>query len=106
MAKSKAASVAKQKVVIPLDQALPEIEGRKSWELPNSHLTKDGKVSYKLENKRRPSKTLLANNIRKQVDAWRLSGYKTPLGISSTSETLLKNKKDSNPLKKHGNIPL
>ena len=90
MAKRKAAAVAKQKVVIPLDQALPEIEGRKSWELPNSHLTKDGKGSYKLENKRRPSKTLLANNIRKQVDAWRLSDYKTPLGISTTSETLLK----------------
>ncbi len=89
MAKRKAASVAKHKVVIPLDQALPEIEGRKSWELPSSHLTKDGKGGYKLQPSRRPSKTLLANNIRKQVDAWRLSGYKTPLGISTTSKTLL-----------------
>ncbi|MBK8698979.1 MAG: DEAD/DEAH box helicase family protein [Saprospiraceae bacterium] len=90
MGKSKKAStVGEQKVVIPLEQAIPEIEGRKSWESPESHLEKDGKGGYKLVNTRRPSKTLLANNIRKEVDAWRKSEYKIPKGISQTSRTLL-----------------
>ena len=90
MAKSKKASTIKeQKVVIPLEQAIPEIEGRKAWEIPESHLEKDGKGGYKIVNTRRPSKTLLANNIRKEVDAWRKADYKTPKGISQTSLTLL-----------------
>jgi type III restriction enzyme len=78
-----------QKVVIPLEQTIPEIDGRNAWEIPTSHLEKDGKGSYKLVNSRRPSKTLLANNIRKEVDAWRMADYKTPKGISQTSLTLL-----------------
>ncbi|HRI45653.1 MAG TPA: DEAD/DEAH box helicase family protein [Ignavibacteriaceae bacterium] len=90
MAKRKRAStINEQKVVIPLEQAIPEIEGRKAWEIPVSHLEKDGKGGYKVVNTRRPSKTLLANNIRKEVDAWREAGYKTPQGISQTSLTLL-----------------
>ncbi|MBK7184078.1 MAG: DEAD/DEAH box helicase family protein [Bacteroidetes bacterium] len=90
MAKSKKASTIKeQKVVIPLEQAIPEIEGRKAWEIPESHLEKDGKGGYKIVNTRRPSKTLLANNIRKEVDAWRKADYNTPKGISQTSLTLL-----------------
>jgi type III restriction enzyme len=89
MAKKKAATVDEQKVVIPLDQAIPEIEGRKAWEIPELHLEKDGKGSYKLVTGRRPSKTLLVNNIRKEVDAWREAEYKTPKGISQTSLTLL-----------------
>ena len=89
MAKKKTAKASQQKVVIPLEQAIPEIEGRKAWEIPTSHLEKDGKGSYKLVEKRRPSKTLLANNIRKEVDAWRNTGYQQPKGISSTSLTLL-----------------
>jgi type III restriction enzyme len=78
-----------QKVVIPLEQAIPEIEGRKAWEIPESYLEKDGKGGYKIVNTRRPSKTLLANNIRNEVDAWRKAEYKTPQGISQTSLTLL-----------------
>ena len=90
MAKSKKAStINEQKVVIPLEQAIPEIEGRKAWEIPELHLEKDGKGGYKVVNTRRPSKTLLANNIRKEVDAWRNADYKTPKGISQTSLTLL-----------------
>lgn len=90
MAKSKKASTIKeQKVVIPLEQSIPEIEGRKAWEIPESHLEKDGRGGYKVLNTRRPSKTLLANNIRKEVDAWRKADYKTPKGISQTSLTLL-----------------
>jgi len=89
MAKKKAKPIDKQKVVIPLEHAIPEIEGRKAWEIPESYLEKDGKGGYKLVNNRRPSKTLLANNIRKEVDAWRKADYKTPKGISQTSLTLL-----------------
>ena len=89
MAKKKAKTIDGQKVVIPLDQVIPEIEGRKAWEIPESYLEKDGKGGYKVVNSRRQSKTLLANNIRKEVDAWRKSGYKTPKGISNTSLTLL-----------------
>lgn len=78
-----------QKVVIPLDQAIPEIEGRKAWEIPELYLEKDGKGGYKIINVRRASKTLLVNNIRKEVDVWRNADYKTPKGISQTSLTLL-----------------
>jgi type III restriction enzyme len=78
-----------QQTVIPLEQAIPEIEGRKAWEIPTSHLEKDGKGGYKLIESRRPSKTLLANNIRKEVDAWRASGYQYPAGASQTSLLLL-----------------
>jgi type III restriction enzyme len=89
MAKKKAKTVNEQRVVIPLEQAIPEIEGRKPWIIPNEHLEKDGKGGYKIINTRRPSKTLLANNIRSEVDAWRKADYKTPKGISQTSFTLL-----------------
>jgi len=90
MAKRKAPRIAKQKVVIPLEHSIPEIQGRKAWDIPTSHLNANGKGGYKIVNTRRPSKTLLVNNIRKQVDAWRKSDYKYPTGISRTSETLLK----------------
>lgn len=86
---AKKAKTKEQKVVIPLEQAIPEIEGRKAWEIPDSHLEKDGKGGYKEVKVRRPSKTLLANNIREEVDNWRASDYKTPRGISQTSLTLL-----------------
>lgn len=89
MTKKISNSKKEQKVVIPLEQAIPEIEGRKAWEIPVSHLEKDGKGGYTVVNSRRPSKTLLANNIRKEVDAWRTANYKTPKGISQTSLTLL-----------------
>jgi type III restriction enzyme len=89
MAKKKAKTIDEQKVVIPLEQAIPEIEGRNAWEIPDSYLEKDGKGGYRVVNTRRPGKTLLTNNIRLEVDAWRKSGYKTPKGISQTSLTLL-----------------
>lgn len=90
MAKSKSSIVPiEQKVVIPLEQSIPEIAGRKAWEIPISHLEKDGRGGYKLIKTRRSSKTLLANNIRKEVDLWRSSEYKVPKGVSQTSLTLL-----------------
>ena len=89
MAKQKSKPIKEQKVVIPLEQSIPEIEGRKDWEKPTCFLEKDGKGGYKLIYDRRPSKTLLANNIRREVDAWRKSAYTTPKGISNTSVSLL-----------------
>lgn len=75
--------------VIPLEQALPEIRGREAWQIPASHLEKDGIGGYVEKKVRRPSKTLLVNSIRAEVDAWRASEYKSPKGISSTSLRLL-----------------
>ena len=89
MAKKNPKTVDKQRVVIPLEQKIPEIEGRRAWEIPDSYLEKDGKGGYHFIKIRRPGKTLLTNNIRKEVDIWRKSGYKTPKGISQTSLTLL-----------------
>ena len=89
MVKKEGGTVGEQKVVIPLDQAIPEIDGRKAWEIPDCYLEKDGKGDYKVVPYRRLSKTLLANNIRKEVDAWRNTGYQVPKGISQTSLTLL-----------------
>lgn len=89
MKKNKAKIVEKQKVVIPLEHAIPEIEGRKDWLIPDSYLEKDGSGGYKIVRSRRPSKTLLVDNIRKEVDVWRRSGYTAPKGISQTSLFLL-----------------
>lgn len=75
--------------VIPLEQELPEIRDRNAWEIPTAHLEKDGKGGYKEVKGRRPSKTLLVNSIRAEVDAWRASDYTSPKGISSTSLRLL-----------------
>jgi len=72
--------------VIELEQSLPEIPDRKPWDIPNCYLEKDGKGGYKVNKGRRPSKTLLVNNIRKEVDEWRKGGYP---GASATSLFLL-----------------
>ena len=75
--------------VIPLEQELPEVRNRKDWEIPTVYLEKDGKGGYKEVKGRRPSKTLLVNSIRAEVDAWRNSDYSFPKGVSSTSLRLL-----------------
>jgi len=72
--------------VIELDQALPEIHGRKAWEIPTQYLEKDGKGSYRIIDERRPSKTLLVNKIREEVDVWRDNEYS---GASNTYIQLL-----------------
>jgi len=72
--------------IIDLEQSLPEVPDRKAWEIPNCFLEKDGKGGYKINQGRRPSKTLLVNKIRKEVDTWRNAGYP---GACSTSLFLL-----------------
>lgn len=75
--------------IITLEQKLPEVPNRDAYLPPTQHLVKDGKGGYTIENYRRPSKTLLVNQIRKDVDLWRNNNYKTPGGISGTSLRLL-----------------
>ena len=65
MASLKKARVSKASTIITLEQRLPEIEGREPYTPPTQHLIKDGKGGYLVENFRRPSKTLLVNQIRK-----------------------------------------
>jgi type III restriction enzyme len=53
---------------------LPEIPDRRAWEPPTQHLVRAGD-GYAVVDGRRPSKTLLANQLRGAVDAWRGAGY-------------------------------
>ena len=77
-----------KKPIIHLNQKLPEVPGRDPYSPPCQYLQKDGQGGYTIENIRRPSKTLLVNLIRKEVDVWRKNHYQHPTGISSTSLTL------------------
>jgi len=89
MKRKKEAKESKAKPIITLEQKLPEVPDRDAYSPPIQHLIKDGKGGYLIENYRRPSKTLLVNQIRQEVDGWRSSGYKIPGGISATSLRLL-----------------
>ncbi|RKY40313.1 MAG: hypothetical protein DRP81_09550, partial [Candidatus Omnitrophota bacterium] len=74
------------KTWIQYDKTLPYIEGRQPWQKPSCHLVKDGVNSYKVVEGRRPSKMLLVNKLRKEVDAWREEGYPE---VSPTTKELL-----------------
>ena len=66
------------KAVIQYDKDLPEIQDRRPWEKPTSHLVKDDDEPNgwrEDDTNRRPSRLLLVPKIRKAVDAWRDSGY-------------------------------
>jgi len=75
-----------KKPVIALEQKLPEVPGRSPYEIPTQHLEKDGKGGYKVIKGRRPSKTLLVEQLRKEVDEWREDDYP---GICDTIRRLL-----------------
>lgn len=85
----KRAKPTQRETIITLEQKLPEVPNRSPYEPPTMHLVKDGKGSYVIVPDRRPSKTLLVNQVRSEVDAWRKSDYKSPIGISDTSKRLL-----------------
>lgn len=87
--RTRKAKVTERKSVITLEQKLPEVPDRKPSEKPTMHLVKDGKGGYFIVPNRRPSKTLLVEQIRSEVDAWRESDYTKPEGISQTSLRLL-----------------
>jgi len=82
----KKAKATQKEAIITLEQKLPEVPNRTPYEKPTQHLVKDGKGSYKIVNHRRPSKTLLVNQIRKEVDNWRDKDY---FAVSDTSRRLL-----------------
>lgn len=89
MAKKRKAKVSGAQTIISLDQKLPEVPGRDPYSPPTMFLEKDGKGGYVIVPTRRPSKTLLVEQIREEVDKWRESGYKKPAGISEISLRLL-----------------
>lgn len=67
-----------RKAVIAYDKDLPEIPGRRPWEMPTSYLVKDdmAETGWRVdESGRRPSRLLLVPKIRAAVDAWRQGGY-------------------------------
>lgn len=74
---------------IQYDRTLPYIEDRDPSKKPTSHLRKVSKNHYKVEGKRRPSKILLVDKLREEVDGWRDADYKDPPGITETTKELL-----------------
>ncbi|MEO0264829.1 MAG: DEAD/DEAH box helicase family protein, partial [candidate division WOR-3 bacterium] len=74
------------KTWVQYDKTLPYIEGRDPSEKPTSHLIKDGENSYKVVEGRRPSKMLLVNKLREEVDRWRDDDYP---GVTDTTRELL-----------------
>ena len=89
MARKRKAKRTQRETIIHLDQRLPEVTGRNAYSLPTKHLEPDGKGGYIEKDERRLSKTLLGNQIRKETDKWRESGYKRPRGLSDTSRRLM-----------------
>jgi type III restriction enzyme len=89
MARKRKAKRTQKETIIHLDQRLPEVAGRDPYSIPTKHLLPSGKGSYIEKDERRPSKTLLVNQIREDVDKWRENGYERPRGISDTSRRLM-----------------
>lgn len=71
---------------VQYDKTLPYIEDRDPSKKPTAHLVKDGENSYKVVEGRRPSKMLLVNKLREDVDNWRENDYP---GITDTTRELL-----------------
>lgn len=75
-----------KKNIVKYTTDFPEIDGRSPYEAPNKQLSMlDGHNEVKIVEGRRPSELLLVNDIRAEVDAWRLSGW---LGASDTTHQL------------------
>ncbi|MCZ2459843.1 MAG: DEAD/DEAH box helicase family protein [Chitinophagales bacterium] len=72
--------------IVQYDKELPYIEGRNPWEVPTSFLKKKKENEYELVQGRRPSKMLLVNKLRSEIDKWRNDGYP---GATATSQELL-----------------
>ena len=58
-----------------LDIDLPEIPDRNPHSPPTRHLIKAGANEWDVVNRRRTSKTLIVDRIRRAVDQWRAKGY-------------------------------
>jgi type III restriction enzyme len=75
------------KAILDYEHDLPEIEDRDPTKPPTTHFrTVDGAAKpYEEVNGRRPSRMLLVNKIREDVDAWRAADYP---GASTTTTDL------------------
>lgn len=71
---------------VQYDNSLPYIEDRDPSKKPTAHLIKDGENSYTVVEGRRPSKMLLVNKLREEVDKWRDQDYP---GVTDTTRELL-----------------
>ena len=66
------------RAVIDYDRDLPEVQQRRPWEKPTSHLVKDDDAPTgwrEDDSGRRPSSLLLPPKVRDEVDTWRDGGY-------------------------------
>lgn len=73
------------RAIVKYDSEIPQIDGRKPNEKPESYLSKEGEKTNIVAG-RRPSKILLVDSLRKDVDKWRDDGYP---GVSETTKDLL-----------------
>jgi len=74
------------KSIVQYDKTLPYIEDREPYLRPDRHLVKDGTNSYKVVSGRRPSKMLMVNKLRSEINAWRDADYP---GITDITRKLL-----------------
>lgn len=72
--------------IVQYDKELPYIENRNPWEVPTCYLKKKAGNEYEIVNGRRPSKMLMVNKLRAEIDKWRNDGYP---GATATSQELL-----------------
>ncbi len=70
--------------VLNLD--LPEIADRDPYQPPTKHLEKTGAKTWAEVDGRREGRTLLVNQVRPAVNAWRAAGYP---GVTASSRRLL-----------------
>ncbi|MEA1963989.1 MAG: DEAD/DEAH box helicase family protein [Candidatus Aerophobetes bacterium] len=74
------------KSIVRYDKTLPYIEDREPYLRPDRHLIKEAENSYKVAPGRRPSRMLLANKLRLEVNNWRDADYP---GVTDITRELL-----------------
>ncbi len=72
--------------IVQYNKELPYIEDRNPWEIPTCYLKKRTSIEYVTVQGRRPSRMLLVNKLRSEIDKWRNDGYP---GATDTSIELL-----------------
>ena len=72
--------------IVQYNKELPYVEDRNPWEVPTCYLKKKSSNEYDIVQGRRPSRMLLVNKLRAEIDKWRNDGYP---GSTTTSQDLL-----------------
>ena len=62
--------------IVQYDKELPYIENRQPWEVPICYLKKKSGNEYEMVDGRRPSKMLMVNKLRVEIDKWRNDAYR------------------------------